>query len=527
MKRSPPSSPSTTDIDDNAQEYDRASQRRRPNTTQPFFNMGEAVSDLAAAWQRAHAGRGSPQDVALWRRYATVDPVQPWGLAALGRSRGQSPTEAVLETYETMWRSLQRRPALMRHLADTVHDGPTLLPPSIMDLVVTAYRLSTDDTRPSLDQIVRDTRLSDDYVRHDAVDDLVAFVDAALQRRDALERLGRGPISPEYPTALPPDAWATAVNALAHTTPSRVPLDDDVPAQGGHAEILGDRACDPGTAYYILVARVGAHPEGADDGLPDEGTYVFLIEPYLVEGRHGRVRSVALYLSDAPPFVDIRPYIDSRNVVPAEGDVLSLFLAAAGASVAHAPTALFEDVAGAAQVRAALVPLHGWGAIPDDVEHTFRAIGSYDRGWNVVPLDALSGVWITECQLDAAVRAFAGQVAARGAAPLFDRSVPTLFDAVADAIATGSHAIDIGPGALPHDVLERILPRVWQRTCSGVPTPSGTLAGAANLAAIAHALGLDVGQAASARPELLCGALAAGAIAAQMEQRRRAGLSGL
>ncbi|QBZ81040.1 hypothetical protein pclt_cds_445 [Pandoravirus celtis] len=516
MKRSPPPSP-ITDTGDDAQEYSRPLQRRRVGLTlPPPPDIGAAIPDLVAAWARAHAGRGSLLDVAQWRRYATVDPAEPWGLAALGASRGQSPVGVVLGAYELLWRRIERRPALMRHLADIVQAGPTPLP-SLMDLVDAAYRLSTDDTRPSLVQIVEDIKSADDYVRRDALDDLVDFVDAAWQRRDTIERLGRGPISPDYPTALPPDVWAAAVDALAHTVPSRAPLNDNVLAQGQRGAIP-DRACDPNLAYYILVARVGAHPEGAQDGLPDEGTYVFLLEPFLGEGQRGRARSVAIYPSDAPPFVDIQPYLDSRDFVPAEDPALLLFLAAVGGATLHAP-ALAENMAGAAQVRAALVPLHGLAAMPDAVERTFGAIGAYNQGWHVVPLDALSAVWITECQLDAAVRAFAGQEAAWRAAPLFDQGVPTLFDAVGDAIAAGSYPVDIGPNALPREVLERVLARVWQRTCSAVATPVGTLPGAANLAAVARALGLNIGQADAARPELLCDTLASTAIAAQMAQQ--------
>ncbi|AGO82565.1 hypothetical protein pdul_cds_485 [Pandoravirus dulcis] len=513
MKRSPP----PTDADDDGQTRGPPSQRRRVDPARPLTNMGDAVADLVAAWTRAHAGRGSPQDVALWRRYATVNPAEPWGLATDAARRGLQPVDTVLGTYEPLWRRLERRPTLMRHLADLVQAGPTPLP-SLVDLIDAAYRLATDDTRPSLARTVRDLGSPDAYVRRDAVDDLVDFVDVALRRRDALERLGRGPISPDYPAALPPDAWDAAVGTLARMTSSYVPF-DDAPAQADRTESAA-RACDPDVAYYLLVARVGAHPEGAHDGLPDQGTYVFLMEPSPVEGRRGRARSVAIYASDMPPFVDVQRYLDSRVLVPEEDTMLLLFLAAVGGAMPYGPL-LGEDAAGAAQVRAALVPLHSLAAMPDAVDRTFEAIDAHDRGWHVAPLDALSAVWITECQLEAAVRAFAGQMAARRAGPLFHGGVPTLFDAVGDAIAVGSHAVDIGPGTLPREVLERILPRVWQRVCSAAASPSGTLRGAPNLATVARALGLDVDWAASTRPELLCDALASGAVAAQTAQWRQ------
>lgn len=512
MKRLPPS---PTDTEGGGAQTRGWSSQVEP--APPLTNTADATSDLVAAWTRAHAGRGSSQDAALWRRYATVDPAEPWGLATLATRHGLQPVGAVLGAYEPLWHRLERRPTLMHHLADIVQPGPTPLP-SLTDLIDAAYRLTTDDARPSLTQTVRDLGSPDAYVRRDAVDDLVDFVDAALQRRDTIERLGRGPISPDYPAALPPDAWDDAVGALARMASSYVPF-DDAPVQTDRAE-SAVRACDPDIAYYLLVARVGAHPEGAHDGLPDQGTYVFLMEPSPVEGRHGRARSVAIYASDAPPFVDVQRYLDSRVLMPAEDTMLLLFLAAVGGPMTYGPL-LGEDAAGAAQVRAALVPLHGLAAMPDSVDRTFEAIGAYDRGWHVAPLDALSAAWITECQLDAAVRAFAGQTAARRAGPLFHGGVPTLFDAVGDAIAAGSHTIDIEPGALPREVLERILPRVWQGACSAAASPSGTLRGASNLAAVARALGLDVDWAASTRPELLCDALAPGAIAAQTAQWRQ------
>ncbi|WBR14712.1 hypothetical protein pkur_cds_538 [Pandoravirus kuranda] len=477
-----------------------------------------AIESLRAAWSRALDGTGSAEDVALWRRFAVLTPSDPDAAFTLARSAGVPVDALVASVYEPMWERVGALPAVASWMERQQEQqerenepkfAPSCLLPLFTDLIDAAERNVPDDSRASLSRIIDDLVSPDAGVRSQAATDLVTVLDVSLRRRDILAALGEGSIAPDYPPALPPSTWAAAVEAL-----------------GAEPE-----TCSPARAYYVMRARIGPHPEGAVDGLPQEGGYAFMLGPY------GDQRDAALARGAfVPPGSVLAQTYDHDGggnsvfdpTLPLLRASVDMFLAALAQAPPFAPYRL-DHLAGVSQVRDALVPLYDLNDLPDRVARTFYDQVGVGEDWWAAPIEYLAGVWISECELVAAVRVFGGQVEARRHASLFASRLPTLFDTITDAVARGmplgvtaAEPLSLGGGYVPRDAIERMLPRLWFRTCSADPDPvSGTLPGAPSLAGAARALGIPTDAAASLRPELLCDALAQRAIHEQTRERFR------
>lgn len=471
-----------------------------------------AIASLLATWARALDGTGSDEDVATWQRFAVLSPSEPDAAYALARSTGVPVDTLVASAYGPVWARAAALPAVASWIdseegrRDESGGAPSCLPPSFMDLVDANERNVADDSRASLSQIVGDLASPDAGVRSQAAVDLVTMLDVSLRRRAILAALGDGAIASGYPPALPPSTWAAAVQAFGSE----------------HAP------CGLGRDYYVVRVRVGPHPEGAVDGLPQEGVYAFLLGPY---GDRQAAHARGAFVPQASVLAQTHGHdgdlvLDPTLPLPRVN--VDTFLAA----LAQAPplgSYRIDDLAGVSQVRNALVPLYDLNDLPDRVAHTFYVQVGADEDWWAAPIEDLAGVWISECELVAATRVFAGQVEARRHASLFASRLPTLFDAVTDAVARGmplgaigAETLSLGSGSIPRDAVERMLPRLWFRACSADPDPlSGTLPGALPLAEVAGALGVPIDPATSLRPELLCYTLAERAIQQQVRERYR------
>lgn len=470
-----------------------------------------AIASLLDAWARALDGTGSADDLATWQRFAALTPSDPGAAYTLAESAGIPVDVLVASTYEPAWARVAALPAVASLFArgtGSAGGAPSCLLPSFVDLIDATERSVADDSRASLSRIIDDLTSPDAGVRSQAAVDLVTMLDVSLRRRAVLAALGQGAIAPDYPPALPPSTWAPAAEAL-----------------GAEPE-----TCSLDRAYYVIRARVGPHPEGAVDGLPQEGAYAFILGPY-GDQRAAHVRGAFVPHGLVPAQAYGRNDVMTLDpTLPLSRTSVDMFSAA----LAQAP--LFDgpyglgDLAGVSQVRNALVPLYDLNDLPERVAFAFYDQVGTDQDWWAAPVEDLAGVWITECELVAAVRVFGGQAEARRHAPLFASRLPTLFDTITDAVARGvplgaigAEALSLGGGgSVPRDTIERMLPRLWFRTCSANPDPdSGTLRGAPALAEAARALGIPVGAATSLRPELLCDALAERAIHEQTRERYR------
>nr|UDO47544.1 hypothetical protein [Pandoravirus massiliensis] len=464
-----------------------------------------AIVSLLAAWARALGGTGSEEDIAAWQRFVVLTPSDPTAAYTLAESSGVPVNAIVASIYEPAWARVAALPTVASWLQEAEPASATPCLPSFMDLIGAAERSVAGDSRASLSRIVDDLASPDAGVRSQAAADLVTFLDVSLRRRGILGALGQGSVAPDYPPAVPPLTWAASAEALG-TEPA---------------------GCDPRRAYYIMRARVGPHPEGATDGLPQEGAYTFLLGPF-GDRRAPHVRGV--FVPQALP-AQVHGY-DGWDVdpdLPLLRDVVEGFLIALVQTPLNVPYRT-ENLAGVSQVRNALVPLYDLNDLPDRVAETFYNQVGAGEDWWAAPVYDLAGVWIGECELVVAARVFAGQVEARRHASLFASRPPALFDVVTDAIARGIAAgatgggptMSMAAGFVPRETVERMLPRLWYRACSADPDPfSGTLRGAAPLAEAAGALGIPIDAATSARPELLCATLAEGAIQAQIRERYR------
>ncbi|AVK77047.1 hypothetical protein pmac_cds_359 [Pandoravirus macleodensis] len=477
-----------------------------------------AITSLLDAWTRALDGTGSADDLATWQRFAALAPLDPGVAYRLAESSGIPVDVLVASTYEPAWARVAALPAvasLIDRGVDLPGGASPCLLPSFVDLIDATERNVADDSRASLSRIIDDITSPDAGVRSQAAVDLVTMLDVSLRRRAVLAALGQGAIAPDYPPALPPSTWAPAAEALG-------------------AE---HKMCGAQRAYYVFRTRVGPHPEGAADSLPQEGIYAFIMGPF---GDENWPRTNSMVTRRASPareyYHDSYHEVYERDAVrmfgyypPLPRDVIEAFLTA----LAQAPppsSYRTDNLAGVSQVRNALVPLYDLSDLPKRVAETFyKGAGNNGEDWWAAPIDDLAGVWITECELVTAARVFSGQVEARRHASLFPSRPPTLFDAVTDAVArgrfsvtTGATGMSMGGDYVPSDTIRRMLPRLWFQTCSADPDPVlGTLQGATALAEAANALGIPVDAATSLRPELLCATLAQRAIQEQARENYR------
>jgi hypothetical protein len=412
----------------------------------------------AAAWERVHHGTASPADEWSWRRFAD------FGTGTLSIDR----RELLTNLYTPLWNEIAARPCLDQYLGDYV-PRPTPLP-SLGDLFVAADRIAaerrSDDRRALAGAIAAD----DLDASRRVILSVVVAVDGALVALGMM-RWGAERPSPAYPSALPSSTWGDAAEAVDE-------MDADSPFRRD--------------VYFLLAApsfRFGTR----------EGDHVFLISTATSRKRGLRVSGVCV---DNGPRRYERSLFErtravetgcasmwTRNTVHAW---LAVFMAALVATPpdrlddrrAHRPRNegdddrgatddVFASAIGVQQVRRAMVALTSIEALPPLA--SLRRLGTaagllLDNALRDAS-EGLAGTWITKAQFTVAVTAFAGQVSARLARPLFSRS-SSLFDAAADACVSSPDAIRAFVGnmhLLPLDVIERSAARVWCRICAGSP----------------------------------------------------------
>ncbi|AVK74928.1 hypothetical protein pqer_cds_506 [Pandoravirus quercus] len=429
-----------------------------------------AAPSLFASWSRAERGQGSEADAALWQRFAVFDPADPEAVFRFAARLGMRPSALVFQLHETLWRALSESPTVNQYLGDR---ASTPLP-AFADLIEGAAQLWDSDR---VSDVVPHLLSADRETRNAAVKTLVDAMARVLRDRPMVEWMATD--APFYATPMPLGSWAPALHAL------------------------GAR-CNYRRPYYVLVmqlddnsivALLSAPPQGADRDRSLDAIW------------HIRVRE-----TDTTDKIDSLARLASAGRMPKSNlpsDLakwLPLFLAAVAYMPEWASVPWLDPTpAGAAQVRAVLTPLPSVYAIPPT---TMLASWIADNIPEDTAIRALSGAWIDECQLVVALTVFAGQAAARRLSPLFGGRPLTLFDAAIDAAAASLVRGGDRP-VLPHDVIERSAPRLWQRVCSAPAITAGTLVGAELLPQAARAVGVPVGRAETDRPELLCASLIA------------------
>nr|UMO79832.1 hypothetical protein [Pandoravirus aubagnensis] len=474
MKRT---QPDATDSRDTSRRRTSAAEWPHQYVRAYGFRKGTTGPDRVAlllftSWSRAERGQGSEADVALWERFAAIDPAEPQAASRAAALLGIRPSALVYQIHENLWQALTESPAVNQYLGDRA----TTPLPAVADLIEGAMQLLGSEY---VDGIVP-------YLSFPgqgwAIKTLVQAMAKVLDARPMVEWMATD--APFYAVPMPPGSWAPALHAF------------------------GTR-CDDRRAYYVLLVRF------------DDESAVFLSGPHSAT-EHGRSHGVAdhVWVRDTNR-VDPGMYLDAASLasyldIPGGlAEWLPLLLIAIGDRPEWTPVPwLNPPPAGAAQIKSALVPVNGIDAIPPTTTLSTWIVRHIQ---DVAAIRSLAGAWIDGCQLLAALAVFAGQAAARRALPMFEERPPTLFDAAVDAAAAsfdgGQHPV------LPDDLIERSAPRLWQRVCAAPATKAGLLSGAHLLPQAARVVGVPVGEAEADRPELLCAPLAAHTVPAQAVRR--------
>jgi hypothetical protein len=372
--------------------------------------VNRLAAPLLAAWQRAERGTGSEADAALWARFSTIGP-DPQTLQRVASHERTSETRVASRMYMTLWRDVARKPLVNQYLgADETR--PTALP-SFVDVITAAASLVPLDI---VEQAVRDFASGDSSTRRYAIWALLNAMEDALAARpmSAWPAAGR----PAYAEIVPRDTGER---------------EDSRTVMGPVAAVSGAARCDPRLAYYLLVAHKNGAPDSAFLSAPIAGQpyghparIVYQVSLGAFEGIDQAARYMTTFCS-APS--NAPHHCDDGIVPPSLPDDAAAWLSrfmAALILVSHPyrgmlpnygdPEWIHPGPIALERVRGALVPLAAINAIPP-VSGLVAAIEDADEDNRIV---SLLGAWIDECQLVAALRLFADQVATRQASMPFE-----------------------------------------------------------------------------------------------------------